>query len=585
MSYHALARKYRPSTFGEMVGQEHVSRTLRSALRNDKLAHAYLFSGPRGCGKTTIARLLAKALNCTVGPADEPCGTCDRCIGIATGTWLDVLEIDAASHTGVDNIRELRDMAQYTPTQGSSRVFIIDEVHMLSKGAFNALLKILEEPPSRVFFFFATTEPNRIPRTILSRCQRFDFRLLTRDELSARIQEIVGLENMTIDPGALRLVVAQAEGSMRDGLSILDQVLAASEGHVTEQDVVEQFGLIQSELFTELNEAILDQDAAAILRLADRIVAGGQSLEDFVQQLVSNMRNLLLLKIDPALAVGISLPEEQIVTLTGQAKRFSEQDLLALLDRASRGYERIRRSTQPRIQLEGLLVELALMESRVLLSDLVRRLDVLTGGGPGGGTGDGSSRSSAPASSRNSPGPNLNQTGGRTTARPAATTEPILASGIAFKNAAANTVPGWTEFIAATMAVVPGVGACLMEGVPSQDADDRIRLAYPAGKEFHLQQVEQGLGAVGDLAQQYLGCKLVLQLVDGDHQARTIHKEKVRRQVAPTESEALDKARQSDPTLDRLVDILDGEIVPAAEKEDWLRVPSTVRPATDDNAS
>jgi DNA polymerase-3 subunit gamma/tau len=579
MSYHALARKYRPSTFGEMVGQEHVSRTLRAALRNDKLAHAYLFSGPRGCGKTTIARLLAKALNCTEGPADEPCGACDRCVGIAAGTWLDVLEIDAASHTGVDNIRELRDMAQYTPSQGSSRVFIIDEVHMLSKGAFNALLKILEEPPPRVFFFFATTEPNKIPRTILSRCQRFDFRLLTRDELAARVEEIVALEKMTIDPGALRLVVAQAEGSMRDGLSILDQVLAACEGHVTEKAVVEQFGLIQSELFTELNDAVLAHDAAATLRLADRIVAGGQSLEDFSQQLVSNMRNLLLLKIDPALAAGISLPEEQIAILKNQADQFSEQDLLALLDRASRGYERIRRSTQPRIQLEGLLVELALMESRVMLSDLVRRLDALASGAPSGGglTGGAAASSGNRGSAPGAP------TRGHQASATTAPAEP--SAGIAFKAAAATTVPGWTEFISATMAEIPGVGACLMEGVPCHEGEDTVVLSYPAGKEFHLKQVEQGLAVVVDMAQRYLGRKLVLQLINGDHEARTVHMEKVRREVTPTENEALNKACQADSTLDKLVEMIDGEIVPSAEKEDWLRVDRKKKPATEDNSS
>ncbi|MBU0741898.1 DNA polymerase III subunit gamma/tau, partial [bacterium] len=390
MSYRALARKYRPATFTEVVGQEHVTRTLRAALRKDKLSHAYLFSGSRGCGKTTVARLLAKALNCREGQIDEPCGVCGICRGIAAGTYLDVLEIDAASHTGVDNIRELRDMAQYTPSQGSNRVFIIDEVHMLSKGAFNALLKILEEPPARVFFFFATTEPNRIPRTILSRCQRFDFRLLTRDELSGRVTEIVAAEGKELDAGALRLVVAQAEGSMRDALSILDQVLAACDDTVDEQAIIELFGLVRADVFTELNEAILAHDPARILQMAENAAASGGNLDDFARELVDNFRHLLLLRIDPDLAAGILLPEDQLQTLLQQSERFAVQDLLALLDHASRGFERIHRSTQPRVLLEALLVELALLESRVLLSDLVRRFETLTGmphaGGDAGGT-------------------------------------------------------------------------------------------------------------------------------------------------------------------------------------------------------
>ena len=190
MSYQAIARKYRPETFAQVVGQTHVTGTLRAALSKGKLSHAYLFSGPRGCGKTTVARLLAKAINCHTGSKGDPCGECSTCRAIAKGNYLDVLEIDAASNTGVDNVRELRDMAQYSPSEGSSRVFIIDEVHMLSKGAFNALLKILEEPPASVYFFFATTEPNKIPRTILSRCQRFDFRLLNREELGGRLTSI-----------------------------------------------------------------------------------------------------------------------------------------------------------------------------------------------------------------------------------------------------------------------------------------------------------------------------------------------------------------------------------------------------------
>jgi len=244
MSYSALARKYRPATFAEVVGQPHVIGTLRAALRKGKLSHAYLFAGPRGCGKTTIARLLAKALNCASGGPDEPCGACETCQAIAAGNWLDVLEIDAASNTGVDNIRDLRDMAQYTPVKGASRVFIIDEVHMLSKGAFNALLKILEEPPARVFFFFATTEPNRIPRTILSRCQRFDFRLLTRAELTARLETIAREEGVTVEPGALAQIVALAEGSLRDALSALDQLIAAADGPIDERLVSDLFGLI-----------------------------------------------------------------------------------------------------------------------------------------------------------------------------------------------------------------------------------------------------------------------------------------------------------------------------------------------------
>jgi len=574
MSYHALARKYRPATFDEVVGQAHVTRTLRAALRKDKLSHAYLFSGSRGCGKTTVARLLAKALNCPAGKVEEPCGTCEICRGIADGTYLDVLEIDAASHTGVDNIRELRDMAQYTPSQGTNRVFIIDEVHMLSKGAFNALLKILEEPPARVFFFFATTEPNRIPRTILSRCQRFDFRLLTREELSGRVTEIVAAEGKSLDAGALRLVVAQAEGSMRDALSILDQVLAACDDAVDEQAIIDLFGLVRADVFTELNEAVLAHDPARILKVAETAATGGRSLDEFARELVDNFRHLLLLRIDPELAAGILLPEDQLQALVRQSERFAVQDLLALLDRASRGFERLHRSTQPRVLLEALLVELALMESRVLLSDLVRRMEVLTGTPLAGGGGGDATPAPGGGPSRETPAG-----GGASRAReaaPAATVGPREAPAAsdsgpaAYRAAAAATVSGWTSLVEGLLARYPALGACVMEGMPS-DQGDRVVLSFPAEKTFQLKQVETDLAVLQKASVSYLGKELLLNVVDGEDAVRSEHRDELRRTVAPTEAEALNEACSQDGALGDLVRMLDAEVVPDAEREDWLR--------------
>jgi DNA polymerase III subunit gamma/tau len=556
MSYHALARKYRPSTFEELVGQQHVSDTLRAALRKDKLSHAYLFSGPRGCGKTTIARLLAKALNCSVGDVDQPCGTCDTCNRIADGSWLDVLEIDAASHTGVDNIRELRDMAQLSPSRGSSRVFIIDEVHMLSKGAFNALLKILEEPPPNVFFFFATTEPNKIPRTILSRCQRFDFRLLSRDELSERLRDITKAEGLDIDDDALRLIVAQAEGSMRDGLSSLDQVIAACDGKVSEADVVDLFGLIQATIYTDINSAIIESDAAKVLQIADTLVASGQNLDDFAGGLVNNFRNLLLLKVDPKLATGVSLPEEQIQILLKQSEHFHRQDLLALLDRASRGFERIHRSIQPRALLEALLVELTLMESRVLLSELVQRLNALS-------SGSGGPIAPATGGRRQEPSRPVGQTSGQSAASVVKEAVPVMS--------AASTVPGWNGFIESMLGTAPAVAACLMEGVPSPAENGKMTVMFPAEKSFQLKQVQREMGIIEKAAMEHLGAGINLQIIKKDNSARKQHREQVRKVVAPTEYEMLDKAREKDKKLDKLVELIGGEVVPEAEQEDWQR--------------
>ena len=572
MSYEAIARKYRPETFAEVVGQSHVTDTLRAAVRRDKLSHAYLFSGPRGCGKTTVARLLAKAINCPQPKDGDPCGECESCRAIARGSYLDVLEIDAASNTGVDNIRELRDMAQYSPSEGSSRVFIIDEVHMLSKGAFNALLKILEEPPARVFFFFATTEVHKIPRTILSRCQRFDFRLLSREELEGRLSEVSAAEGVELEPGALRLLVSLAEGSLRDGLSLLDQVLASCEGTVSEQAVVETFGLIRSEVYLDLNEAIIARDAARALELVADLARAGQSLGTFARGLVTDFRNLMLLKIDPELGRMVDLPADQRDRLAEQASHFSEQDLLALIERASHHFERIHRSTQPRILLEAAVVEYTRFESRVLLSDLAHRLEALTGqgspgpaaGGPGSRTGfAGRGRSSAPGGgSQQAQGHGLARDAGTSSARPAAT--------VAGGGAMDAEVPGWTRLIEVLMQKTPRVGACLMNGLPSFDPQKgKLVIAFAEDKEFQVGSIQGDKEQIARLASDLWQTRVKVELVLGSRGQVDTVRENIRKQVAPTRNEELKKACAADPALDNLVEMMDAEPLPASEQEQW----------------
>ncbi|PIV81289.1 DNA polymerase III subunit gamma/tau [bacterium CG17_big_fil_post_rev_8_21_14_2_50_64_8] len=565
MSYEAIARKYRPETFAQVVGQAHVTDTLRAAVRRDKLSHAYLFSGPRGCGKTTVARLLAKAINCPRPAEGDPCGECESCRAIARGGYLDVLEIDAASNTGVDNIRELRDMAQYSPSEGSSRVFIIDEVHMLSKGAFNALLKILEEPPARVFFFFATTEVHKIPRTIISRCQRFDFRLLSQEELSGRLSEVAGAEGVKLAPGALRTLVSLAEGSLRDGLSLLDQMLAASEGEVTEEAVVGAFGLIRSEVYLDLNDAVIARDPVAGLALVDDLARAGQSLGTFARGIVTNFRNLMLLKIDAELARMVDLPADQLSRLGGQAAAFSEQDLLALIERASGHFERIHRSTQPRILLEAAVVEYTRFESRVLLADLARRLGQLAPGAGGGASGAGDRR---PQTSRGetkggSAGTKSSQQGAAEI--PAGGMFPSSPAG-----AAADTVPGWTRLIEVLMQKAPRVGACLMNGLPSFDPDSgRLIIAFAADKEFQVGSIRGDCDRVAALAAKLWQQEVRVELVLGERGQEENITEGIRREVAPTQSEELKQACAEDPALGSLVEMMDAAPLPDGERDRW----------------
>ena len=572
MSYQAIARKYRPETFDRVVGQAHVTGTLRAALRKGKLSHAYLFSGPRGCGKTTVARLLAKAINCRTNREGDPCGTCETCTAIARGNYLDVLEIDAASNTGVDNVRELRDMAKLAPSEGGNRVFIIDEVHMLSKGAFNALLKILEEPPSRVFFFFATTEPNRIPRTILSRCQRFDFRLLGREQLSERMREICAAEGASVDDSGLRILVSLAEGSMRDGLSLLDQAIASCEGTIDEEALTALFGLVRSELYLELSQAMLAGDPARGLALVDELARAGQDLVVFARGLLTHFRNLLVLKVDPGLREAVDLTPEQVAQLAPVLEHFDEGDLLAMLDRAGQHHDRIHRSTQPRILLEAAVVELCRWERRVELSDLVQRLRRLLGGegaGVAGGTPAGGSAASP--GGRSGKRARSGSGGDRAAAPPAGPPTPAAAATDGAR-AAAGTVAGWTDFVNAVMGQNPGLASCLMTGLPDLDREaGRLTVAFEPENAFMLSRLEEGRADVEGHVATFFGesLHLVLELVGTGAGPSEEQQEALRREVAPTDRETLERERRDDTVLDRLVDLVQGEPVPEAERERW----------------
>ncbi len=383
MSYLVLARKWRPKTFSEVVGQSTVTRTLQNALSTGRIGHAFLLSGARGVGKTTTARILAKALNCskTEGPSAEPCLECASCTEIAAGTSMDVQEIDGATHNGVEQVRELRESARYNPARDRFKVWIIDEVHMLSTGAFNALLKTLEEPPPRVKFIFATTEYHKLPDTILSRCQQYDFRLIPSRELTTHLREVAEGEQINVSDTALQHIARAAEGSVRDGLSLFDQVLSFSGQDVKDEDLQALLGLIDRELLLEASEAVAAGDSLALLQLVERLSDYGADYRNFTRELLLHFRELLLVRLAPKDSPLVSqiIPDERV---TEAAAGFSEEELLRVFDVLTKTETELRMAQDPRVTLELALLKLVQLGRLEPIADLVARVERLAAGQP-----------------------------------------------------------------------------------------------------------------------------------------------------------------------------------------------------------
>ena len=408
MSYKVLALKYRPATFDEVVGQTTVIRTLKNAIEQDRIGHAFLLSGARGVGKTTTARILAKALNCskTDAATAEPCDECDSCLEIAEGKSLDVQEIDGASNNSVDQVRELRESARYNPARDRFKVWIIDEVHMLSTGAFNALLKTLEEPPPRVKFIFATTEYHKIPETILSRCQQYDFRMIPARELQAHLRTISDREGIDAGDAALAQVARAAEGSVRDALSLFDQVLAFTGNTVKDEEVGGLLGLVDRELLHRASGALDAGDSLAVLELVESLADYGADYRNFVRELVLHLREVLLVKLAPegsALQNAI-LPEER-ERLQERATAFSEEDLLRGIDMLTRAEGELRQSPDPRVALELALLKLVQLRRLLPFTELVARVERLAGGVPALPPAPSRARVEAPARAAARPAP------------------------------------------------------------------------------------------------------------------------------------------------------------------------------------
>lgn len=359
MSYTALYRKFRPTEFSDVKGQDHIVTTLKNQIGADRIGHAYLFCGTRGTGKTTIAKIFAKAVNCEHPVDGNPCGECASCRAIAAGTSMNVIEIDAASNNGVDNIREIRDEVAYSPTEGKYKVYIIDEVHMLSIGAFNALLKTLEEPPSYVIFILATTEAHKIPITILSRCQRYDFRRITTETIAKRLRELMAEEQVEVEDRALTYVAKAGDGSMRDALSLLDQCIAFYLGQkLTYDHVLEVLGAVDFDVFSGLFRKICAQDVTSVIRELEQIILQGRELSQFVMDFIWYLRNLLMLKSDSGMEDVLDVSSENLVQMKEDIALVDAETLMRYIRVCSELSGQLRYATQKRVLVEIALIKL-----------------------------------------------------------------------------------------------------------------------------------------------------------------------------------------------------------------------------------
>ncbi len=377
MSYLVLARKYRPQAFDQVVKQDHVTQTLSNAISAGRVAHAILLSGPRGTGKTTVARILAKAMNCKKGPSPVPCNDCRSCKEITSGSAVDVFEIDGASNNSVDQIRELRENVKYMPAHSLYKIYIIDEVHMLSIAAFNALLKTLEEPPPHIMFIFATTEPHKIPITILSRCQRHDFKRIDAQSISKHMAAICEKERVAVAVESLGLIAREARGSIRDGLSLLDQVMSCSEGAITHKQVLDILGIIDGKIFFDISKAVINKDISEVLDILDEVYRAGHDMKKLYSDLVEHFRNLLVVKMGKKISKLVDTPLHEVDLMVDQVKGVPGTFLNQIFDLLFQEEVTVLHATQPKLAIEMIFIRIFQIKPALPIDVLIEKLDNL----------------------------------------------------------------------------------------------------------------------------------------------------------------------------------------------------------------
>ncbi len=540
MSYIVFARKYRPQTFEQVVGQTHVTQTLANAIVADRVAHAILLSGPRGTGKTTIARIMAKAMNCEKGPVSEPCNRCRSCKEITQGNAADVFEIDGASNNSVEQVRELRENLKYLPAYSRFKIYIIDEVHMLSLAAFNALLKTLEEPPPHILFMFATTESHKIPITILSRCQRHDLRRIDTEAIRRQLMQICDAEKAQIDEEGLALVAQEAAGSMRDGLSLLDHVLSCAEGPVTARYISDLLGVVERKQLFDFSEAVFARDIRTILEKIDNAWSHGYEIKRLYTDLVAHFHHLSILKMGSGADHLVDLPHREIERMKSQVADVSQSYLLQIFEHLFQAEPSIKLSSQPRLALEMIFLKLFQTAPALPIDTLIRKLDMLrsnipavpsrpTASRPAVGSGAASTQQAAPPADKGREHP-------------------------AGQSPKTGDMEGiWRQIQSEVAEQKPSLAAFLNSCTPLSLTDGCLELDAK-GNDFTLKNIKKQLGLLESVCSRVIGSKMRIKLVENILDSRAAQKKK-------KETNRLKQDALSHPLVMEALEVFDGRVI------------------------